>query len=146
MTLLNVPCPRSFRARHLLFFESPGVYASKYSCRDFLCGRGKCAVDKEESLSLLSAPVLLDGGVGGFGMGASPRCTAKCGSLRIYISVAESGGASRIGAWDPETVVYRGFGTCIASGTYSLMLRFLACSSAFFSLFICGLTSPDSNP
>lgn len=140
MTLLKVPCPNSFKARHLLFLESPGVYASKYSCRDFLCRRGKFAVDKDESLSLLSAPVLLDGGVGGVGIGASPLCTAKCGSLRIGISVAGSGVAST-GAWEPETVICRGFGTCIASGIYSLMLRFLPCSSAFFSLFIC---SPDS--
>jgi len=105
-----------------------------------LCSRGKFAVDKDESLSLLSAPVLLDGGVGGVGIGASPLCTAKCGSLRIGTSVAESGVAST-GAWEPETVICRGFGTCIAPGIYSLMLRFLPCSSAFFSLFIC---SPDS--
>ena len=101
-------------------------------------------MDKDESLSLLSAPVLLDGGVGGLGIGAKPRCTAKCGSLRMYISVAESGVASRTGAWDPDTVICRGFG--IASGIYSLMLRFLACSSAFLSLFVCGPAMPDSNP
>lgn len=57
---------------------------------------------------------------------------------------AESGVWSRIGAWEPETVTFRGLGTDTASGTYSLMLLFLACPSAFFCLFTCALVRPDS--
>lgn len=61
---------------------------------------------KEESLSLLSPPVLLEGGVGGVGTGAKPLCTAKCGSLLMCDSAVGSVGVtSRTIACDPETVI-----------------------------------------
>lgn len=83
------------------------------------------AAESDESLSLLSPPVLLEGGVGGLGTGAKPLCTARCGSLRICISdVLESGVESR-GAWEPDTVICLFIGIGTFSGIYSLRLLFL---------------------
>jgi hypothetical protein len=72
-----------------------------------LCTRERFAADSDESLSLLSAPVRLDGGVGGLGIGANPLLTARWGSLRICVSRAAtvSGADFRIGACDSETVI-----------------------------------------
>lgn len=68
-------------------------------------------MESDESLSLLSPPVLLDGGVGGLGTGAKPLDTARCGSLLMCVSRDVFGSGVASIACEPETVICLGFGT-----------------------------------